>query len=332
MGSWDRVNREISALERPDAIDEIRRRKMERVQEITGRALVVYATDFASINRIKAELSGAATLISLTDKDGFDEVTQNLDGSELDILLHSPGGSAEATEAIVDMLRARFTSIRFIIPSIAKSAATMLAMSGDQILMDDRSELGPIDPQMGVIRDGSLVYAPAQAVKDQFDSAQQEVNNDPNKLPAWIPILRQYAPSLLAECDHHLKLAEELVSMWLQQYMFAGHPNAEQRAKAVAAYLNDHRYFHSHGRRVGITELEKLDVNVLDMRTDLVLREAIRELYVAIRITFERSGVFKLFENHKHEILAQFIELTPIAVQETPHPQEKTRQKGRRVK
>ena len=81
--------------------------------------------------------------LSLNDKDAFDEITRNLPGDVgLDVLLHSPGGSAEATESIGELLRARFNSVRFIVPSLAKSAATMLTMLGDQILIDEVGELG----------------------------------------------------------------------------------------------------------------------------------------------------------------------------------------------
>jgi ClpP class serine protease len=61
-------------------------------------------------------------------------------------------------------LRNKFAHIRFIIPSLAKSAATMLVMSGDEILMDTGAELGPIDPQM---QTASGSYAPAGAILDQ---------------------------------------------------------------------------------------------------------------------------------------------------------------------
>ena len=73
--------------------------------------------------------------IDLSDKDGFYEITRNIDSDEIDIFLHSPGGSAEATESIVEMLRSKFRNIRFIISGTAKSAATMLALSGNTILM-----------------------------------------------------------------------------------------------------------------------------------------------------------------------------------------------------
>jgi ClpP class serine protease len=144
MSSWNSIQEEIVNLGRTDAYDIVRRQKMKAVQEITGQPLIVYAVDFITPNPFKAQIAGNLMSISLADKDGFDEVTRNLSrDSKIDILLHSPGGSAEATESIVALLRDRFSYIRFIIPSVAKSAATMLAMSGEQLLMDDRSELGP---------------------------------------------------------------------------------------------------------------------------------------------------------------------------------------------
>lgn len=304
MSSWNSVVEEIIGLNRPDALDIVRRSKMKAVQEITGRPLIVYATDFITPNPLKAQFTGNLMSISLADKDGFDEVTRNLPiDAGVDILLHSPGGSAEATESIVAMLRHRFSHIRFIIPNVAKSAATMLAMSGEQVLMDDRSELGPTDPQMIFTQEGRVIVAPAQAIKDQFRAAQDDINDDPNKLPSWVPILGWYGPALLAQCDNHLALAKELVSKWLGQYMFAGDPLAHAKAERIAEYLADHNKFYSHERRVGIADLQALDANILDMRTDPNLHNAVRDLYTAITLTFAHTNAYKIVENSNGEAL-----------------------------
>ena len=82
----------------------------------------------------------------------FSDLTRTVSGRSIDVLIHSPGGMAEAAERIVHLLRARFDSVRFIIPHTAFSAATMLAMSADELVLDDTSALGPIDPQI-IIRD-----------------------------------------------------------------------------------------------------------------------------------------------------------------------------------
>ncbi len=194
----------------------------------------------------------------------------------------------------------------------------MLAMSGEQLLMDERSELGPTDPQMIFTQEGRMIVAPAQAIKDQFKTAQDEINDDPRKLPSWVPILGWYGPALLAQCDNQLALAEELVSKWLEKYMFAGNPQAKEKAKRIAKYLADHNQFRSHARRVGIADLHALEVNILDMRTVPNLHEAIRDLYTAITLTFANTGAYKIVENSNDEA---FIGILQIAQQSIPQQQ-----------
>ena len=57
------------------------------------------------------------------------------DNPKLDLILHSPGGTLPATQAIVRALRGRYEHIRVFIPQRAMSAAAMLACAADQIIM-----------------------------------------------------------------------------------------------------------------------------------------------------------------------------------------------------
>lgn len=66
---------------------------------------------------------------------GMMEVCRGLTGPGLDLIVHSPGGSAEATASMVRYLRQKFTHIRVFVPLAAMSAATMWALSGDEIWM-----------------------------------------------------------------------------------------------------------------------------------------------------------------------------------------------------
>jgi ClpP class serine protease len=64
------------------------------------------------------------------DKNGFMATIHQLDRSKgLDLLLHTPGGDTAATESLVDYLRSMFgTDIRAIVPQLAMSAGTMIAL------------------------------------------------------------------------------------------------------------------------------------------------------------------------------------------------------------
>ena len=135
--TWIDIKEEIAAREnqkrKGDAQDEIRRKKISAVEQISGIPLVIYATAFT--NEEKAAQYGAGTQIDLDDKTGFLEAISSIPDGPLDVLIHSPGGSPFATESIVQILRARFNPIRFVIPHTAKSAATMLALSGNEVLL-----------------------------------------------------------------------------------------------------------------------------------------------------------------------------------------------------
>ena len=70
------------------------------------------------------------------------------DAKELDLILHSPGGSPSAAEGIVSYLRSRFDDIRVIVPLKAMSAATMVACAANQIVLGKHSFPRPTVPQM----------------------------------------------------------------------------------------------------------------------------------------------------------------------------------------
>jgi len=70
----------------------------------------------------------------------------------LTLILNSPGGQAVAAEKIVNTCRAYTsfykTDFHVLVPKMAKSAATILALGSDKILLTKTAELGPIDPQL----------------------------------------------------------------------------------------------------------------------------------------------------------------------------------------
>lgn len=328
MASLNDIRQEALKLNRIDAWDVVRRKYLAELEAITGRNTITYAADFISPHPAKVQAAGNMIPVSLADKEGFDEVTEKLTGEKLDVIIHSPGGSAEAAESIVSLLRARFSDIRFIVPNAAKSAATMLALSGNQIVMDEMSELGPTDPQMILFRDGQQLYSPAQAIKDQFEKAQGEINSDPSKLPSWVPILREFGPSLLAECDNHIALGYSLIKQWTQTYMFGGEPDADAKSTAVAQFFSYHNNFGSHGRRIGIDQIEPLGVKVIDMRNEAPLRLAVQHAYRALAETLRNTGAVKIVENTKGDASVTLVEM--IQMQPSGQPQQQPHPKGQK--
>src|SRR5258706_6904061 len=113
----------------PVDFDSVRRKYLLNLHQLTGRSVILYTTDW-----LRGRIPGA-TSIALEDMQGMMEVCKNLPGPNLDLIIHSPGGSAEATASIVKYLRRKYTHIRAFIPLAAMSAATMWALAADEIYM-----------------------------------------------------------------------------------------------------------------------------------------------------------------------------------------------------
>lgn len=232
----------------------------------------------------------------------------------MDLILHSPGGDPLAAESIVKLLRSKFDPIRVFIPNVAKSAATMIALSGDLIAMDERGELGPIDPQLVLISDQQAIISPAQALLDQFERARGEVQDDPTKLPGWLPLLRQYGPSLLVEAQNAIALSKDLVKQWLMLYMFRNEDAAEQSADRIVSFFGEHNNFLAHGRMVGVEDVIAQGVKAVDLRLKEhgQLRELVWDVYTTIGLTFDQTAAYKLIENDRGEAFIKIIQQVQV--------------------
>ncbi len=302
MATWQEINRDIQTR----GPDVVRREKLVKLSNITGRPLVVYAVEMFNLQKVVAAGGEQSISIVLSDVSGFTEALRAINENEIDVILHSPGGSPEATESIVSMLRRRFESIRFIVPLVAKSAATMMAMAGDEIILGDNAELGPTDPQMVINGKAS----PAHAILQQFKEAKTELSKSNSSLPAWLPILEQYGPSLVAQCNDAINLSRTLVKEWLKEYMLTGTRRKGQKASNIARYLASNHL--SHGRAITVEELQAKGVKI--KRASEIseqFSEALEDIYTAYQQTFLLTGAVKIFESSKNEALINQVVIVP---------------------
>ena len=291
MPIWSEILAELNTTSPPD-FDGVRRKYLLKLQKHTGRDVILYASGW-----LQSEAPPALVSIGEEDLHGLMEVTSGLRGLGVDVILHSPGGSPEAAEAIVSYLRARFSHIRVIIPQLAMSAATMIACAADAIVMGKHSFLGPTDPQLPLATALGMRLVPAQAILDQFDKAQHECA-DPAKLSAWLPMLSQYGPDLLARCETALEMSRELVQTWLRTYMFGWAKDAEEKAESIANWLADHSNFKSHNRHLSRTDLTEQGLFVQNLEEDARLQDASLSVFHATTHTFTGTSAVKIVENH----------------------------------
>jgi hypothetical protein len=229
---------------------------IKQIEALTSRPLVVYAAN--------TRRGGFNIPNSIDDSDvtGFSDLIEAVPGPSLDVFLHSPGGSAEATERIVNLLRSRFSFLRFLVPNAAYSAATMLALSGDLILMDDRSTLGPIDPQLILITPEGQTSVPVEDILSAFEKVKDLLKAEPEALGAFLPLLQKYDLHIFEACENAKKLAHTLAVTWLKEYMLSGDPDRDQKARLIADKLSSHSENLSHARTIGIKKAQDLGLVV----------------------------------------------------------------------
>jgi hypothetical protein len=276
--------------------------RLKYLQQVAGlsdgkRAVISYSSGW---------LNGKTGPVAVEGDDvhSFMETIRGVTETELDLIIHSPGGSAQAAEQIMEYLRSQFTYIRCFVPLQAKSAATMIALGCDEIVMGDHSELGPIDPQINRPTPEGLRGGPAHAIIRDFERAQRECAGDVSKLPAWTPILRFYMGGMLEYCTQQVELAMDVVSAWLDRYMLThdGLSDEERAPKAreIAEHFgsNDsYDRFRTHERPIRIEELQALGVRVNKLEDDNILQDAVLSLFHATDITYN-GPIAKIVENH----------------------------------
>ncbi len=295
MPTWGEILNELTASRDPRKFDAVRRKYLVQLSQHTGRATILYSSKFATPGT-----PVSPDLLSINDEDlqGLMEVTHGIDNPNLDLILHSPGGTIEAAEALVLYLRSKFSHIRVVVPNLAMSAATMISCASNRVIMGKHSFLGPIDPQFILNTAMGPRSVSAEAIKEQFELAQKECK-DPTNLGAWIPMLSQYGPDLLIKCEHACAMSKTLVQSWLAQYMFQGEAAAKRKAAKIAKWLARHRYFKTHGRHIPREALEKQGLLIDHLETDEVLQDLVLSVFHATNHTFNGSTAVKIIENHE---------------------------------
>ncbi|MFA4987704.1 MAG: hypothetical protein WC712_14080 [Candidatus Brocadiia bacterium] len=120
---------------------EDRIRLFRKIEKLRKRPLVCYVTS----PRVGAggQISGDAVPEVLSQLQ-----TLPVDTKTLDLLLVSNGGDVTAAGRIVSLIRERVENFAVLIPQAAFSAATLIALGADEIIMHCNGNLGPTDPQI----------------------------------------------------------------------------------------------------------------------------------------------------------------------------------------
>lgn len=285
MPNLKQLQDELKASGSPQ--DTLRRKYLRLLADKTGRNVITYYSGWLQKVGLPRELFS----VNDADKNGFMSAIHELDRKKgLDLILHTPGGEIAATESLVDYLRSMFgTNVRAVVPQLAMSAGTMIALACKSVLMGKESSLGPIDPQvMGI---------PAHGVLEEFERARREIAQDSTTIPLWQPIIAKYTPTLVGECEMASQWASEIVQEWLKTGMLREGPKPADTAAKIALELSDRAETKSHARHISAQKAKSIGIRVESLEADGELQDLVLSVHHANILTLSSTPAIKIIEN-----------------------------------
>ena len=274
-----------------ESYDVVRKHYLNKVAQETDSDAILYASSWTVPSNSQEDVS-----LSDADVQGFMEALSGRRSDTLSLILHSPGGKPEAAEHIVEYLRSMYDEIDVYVPHAARSAATLMCCSADSVVMGKHSSLGPIDPQFTIRTGLGVRMVPADSIIDQFDKAREEFAES-GTVGAWGPMLQQYGPSLIKECEDAKDYSKNLAKKWSKEYMFEG-SNASQQASELSEALIEREEHKSHSRPIMRDEAEEMGFNVKKLEENQDLQDAVLSTYHAASHTFSGTSAIKIIESH----------------------------------
>ena len=213
-----------------------RKKLYSELEKIRKRPLICYVTS------IRQGCSGQMTqdVLPMIIKQINKIDTSN---DSVDFLIISNGGDPIVSWRIISLLREKFKKISILIPYTAYSAATLLALGADEIIMHPFGNLGPLDPQLSFIdvngKPRMISYEDitkyVEFVKDIGLTDQDLIQKSFEKLTAEI------LPTTIGFAKRSSQLA-----LTMGQKLLATHMADESKTKIISETLNTKFYHHGY--------------------------------------------------------------------------------------
>ncbi|MCL5261652.1 MAG: helix-turn-helix domain-containing protein [Gammaproteobacteria bacterium] len=158
------------------------------------------------------------------------------------LVLHSQGGILEAAIKLVEIIKIYANEFEVIVPFIAKSAATIIALKADTLYLTPVSELGPVDP---IVQSPTnpAIRVPAKSVQqfiDQYGTKLKETSKTPLDDMILSKLNITIDPYLLGAYTAAKEFAADELVKSLEKYKLTKDQLAE--AKDLFLFRQSHNY------------------------------------------------------------------------------------------
>lgn len=288
-------------------LDELQR-LIRKHNKMTDSYMLVYS---AGLNK-----PVPAVPLSMDDYYIIADIISSAPGGKLNMYVETPGGSGEAAEEIVNCIHAKFDHVNFIVTGEAKSAGTLLVLSGNSISMTQTGSLGPVDAQIPIGRGRISAHDYMEWVNEK----QAEAIKQGRLSPFDATMIAQISPGELKGVNNALEFAHDLVVKWLPQYKFRDWNVTEtkktnvtsemrsKKARDIAKALTNHSKWRSHGRSLKIQDLESIGLKIDLIDDSPKESEIVYRIQVVLRLLFSTTNIYKIFATANDKITASATE------------------------
>ena len=203
----------------------------------------------------------------------------------IDLFLYSAGGDTMVPWRLVSMIREYCEKFSVLVPYKAHSAATMISLGADEIVMSDLSEISPIDPSTANVfnpqdpqNPQNKITISVEDVMAYFDLAKNKfgIKNDAELAAIFNKFVEsnpQIHPLALGNVNRTHNLIRMLAKRLLKSHRS---PMREEEIEKVVDYFTEKLYSHQYfiGRKeakedLGVKSVVSADADLAKAMTDL---------------------------------------------------------------
>lgn len=234
-----------------------------RLEGLRGRPVVAYVT--SSRPGAPSQMAADAVAELLAQLQALPRGTDSVD-----LLIVSNGGDPTVAWRIVSLFREKVRKLAVLVPQAAFSAATLVALGADEIVMHPHGNLGPVDLQISVERKKG--NGPAERIGFGVEDLAAFLSFSKEKV--GLTDQEQLAKTFMLFCEEvgtvpigiasrgaqlSVSMGEKLLLMHMQ--------DSKEDARRIAEALN--RNFFHHGYPVSRTEAKAIGLKVAEPQEDI---------------------------------------------------------------
>ncbi len=210
------------------------------------------------------------------------------EATDLDFLIVSYGGDPMVAWRIMSLMRERVNKVFVLIPQSAYSAATLVALGGDEIVMHPNGHLGPVDMQITTFSEGRRRQFSTEDISAFVDFVRDGLSiTDQEHLCHLFAMTCKEVGSLgVGFTARNQKLA-----IALGERLLGMHMGEDDQVHKRTLIENLSRQFHSHSYPVSRSEAKEIGLPVNSKR-DIDLEGLMWELWLDIEHELEERKPF----------------------------------------